>query len=179
MKHWNKKSLWSALAVALLATTLTQGAAHADRDDRNDRGPRQEQRGNWGPDRGYQERGHQERAYRDDRHGNRGNRGDRGPRQVVVQQNVYYQFRDQDRDRLYRQYQRSFQHAHWDRRPDFQPGYVVMPAYRPYITPVPVHILRTLPPPPPGYVIGYYQGYNVVYDPTTYVILTAIDLLSR
>lgn len=54
-----------------------------------------------------------------------------------------------------------------------------MPAHRPHIMPVPVHVLRTLPPPPPGYVIGYYQGYNVVYDPTTYVILTAIDLLAR
>ncbi|WP_230348497.1 hypothetical protein [Methylobacillus methanolivorans] len=168
MKDSNKNKVWSALAVVMLSTALAQGVAYAHPDDRPDRGPRHEHR--W--DKG-QERGHAER-------GPRGGKGwDRGGHPVMVQQNVYYQFRDQDRMRLYNQYQRSFRNAHWGRRPDFRPGYVVMPAYRPYITPVPVHVLRTLPPPPPGYVIGYYQGYNVVYDPTTYVILTAIDLLSR
>lgn len=169
MKQVNKNRLWSALGMVLIASMLGQTAAYADRDDRHDRGQRQEQR--W--DRGH-DRGHGDRQYRQ-----QDRRWDRGARPVIVQQNVHYQFRDQDRARLYTQYQRSLRGVRWDHRPDFRAGYAVLPAYRPYITPVPVHVLRTLPPPPPGYVIGYYQGYNVVYDPTTYVILTAIDLLAR
>lgn len=53
------------------------------------------------------------------------------------------------------------------------------PAYRPYISPLPEYVVSYLPPPPPGYAMGYYQGYAVVYDPVTFLILSTIDLLSR
>lgn len=170
----------SALAVILLGGMLSSAPAYADRDDRRDNGPRHEK--HWdkdhkrGHDRGY-ERGREHRhEYRHD-HGD--GRWQAQSRPVIVHQDVHYHFRDADRYRLQSQYQRSLRGVRHDHRPYFQPGYAVIPAYRPYITPVPVHVLRTLPPPPPGYVIGYYQGYNVVYDPATYVILTAIDLLAR
>ena len=168
----------SALAVILLSGMLGSAPAYADRDDRRDNGPRHEK--HWdngqkrGHDKGYERgngRGHDHRY--DDR------RWQAQSRPVIIHQDVHYQFRDADRYRLQSQYQRSLRGVRHDHRPYFQPGYAMVPAYRPYITPVPVHVLRTLPPPPPGYVIGYYQGYNVVYDPTTYVILTAIDLLAR
>lgn len=169
MKQVNKNRLWSALGMVLIASMLGQTAAYADRDDRHDRGQRQEQR--W--DRGH-DRGHGDRQYRQ-----QDRRWDRGQRPMIVQ-NVHYHFRDGDRLRLRDNYHRHLQViAHDHHRPYFVPGHVMQHAYRPHITPVPVHVLRTLPPPPPGYVIGYYQGYNVVYDPATYVILSAIDLLSR
>ncbi len=38
-------------------------------------------------------------------------------------------------------------------------------------------MLGYLPPPPPGYRIGYYGGYCVVYNPVTFVILSFVDLL--
>lgn len=47
----------------------------------------------------------------------------------------------------------------------------------PYITPLPPHVYGYLPPPPPGYQMGYYDGYVVVYDPLTYFIANVIDLL--
>ena len=47
--------------------------------------------------------------------------------------------------------------------------------------PVPVDVIRELPPAPPGYVFGYIDGYCVVYNPTTLLIADVIDLatLSR
>ncbi len=42
--------------------------------------------------------------------------------------------------------------------------------------PVPPDILMYLPPVPPGYAIGYYQGYTVVYDPVTLQIISVLDL---
>jgi len=50
-------------------------------------------------------------------------------------------------------------------------------AYIPYISPLPPTVYGYLPPPPPGYSMGYYQGYVVVYDPITYFIANVIDLL--
>jgi hypothetical protein len=38
-------------------------------------------------------------------------------------------------------------------------------------------LLGYLPPPPPGYAIGYFDGYMVVYDPASFQILSWVDLL--
>jgi hypothetical protein len=62
-------------------------------------------------------------------------------------------------------------------RPRFVVGGFFPYAYIPYITPVPPNVYGYLPPPPPGYQIGYYQGYVVVYDPVTYFIANVIDLM--
>jgi hypothetical protein len=42
---------------------------------------------------------------------------------------------------------------------------------------VPVTYYRGVPPPPPGYQYGYYEGYVVAYDPTTRVIGDVMDLV--
>jgi hypothetical protein len=49
--------------------------------------------------------------------------------------------------------------------------------YIPNISPLPPDLYRYLPPPPPGYAMGYYRGYVVVYDPASYYIANVIDLL--
>jgi hypothetical protein len=46
-----------------------------------------------------------------------------------------------------------------------------------YIQPLPPSLYAQLPPPPPGYQIGYFEGYSVVYDPATGVIFGFVDLL--
>jgi hypothetical protein len=46
-----------------------------------------------------------------------------------------------------------------------------------YLQPVPPDVYGYLPPPPPGYQMGYYDGYVVVYDPITYFITNLIDLM--
>jgi hypothetical protein len=46
-----------------------------------------------------------------------------------------------------------------------------------YITPLPPRVVSYLRPPPPGYQMGYFNGYVVVYDPATGFIVNVIDLL--
>ncbi|MCB5185856.1 hypothetical protein LG201_11645 [Methylobacillus gramineus] len=162
-----------ALLLVLMTGTMSITSAYADRDDREDRRDRHEQRGDRG--RGH-DHGQWEKRGRD-RHDDRRWNHRQAARPVIIQQDVHYHFRDDDRYRLRHQYDRSLRMVNRDHRPYFQAGYAVLPAYRPYITPVPVQVLHRLPPPPPGYVIGYYQGYNVVYDPVSFVVLTTIDLL--
>ncbi len=88
-----------------------------------------------------------------------------------------YTFEQQDRARLKQHYQRVLGHVDHKHRPHFEPGYIIPNVYRVYITPVPLSLRRHLPPPPAGYLMGYYQGYTVVYDPTTFAIITLVDLL--
>jgi hypothetical protein len=49
--------------------------------------------------------------------------------------------------------------------------------YITYLSPLPPALYGQIPPPPPGYQVGYYDGYVVVYDPATYFIASVIDLL--
>jgi hypothetical protein len=44
------------------------------------------------------------------------------------------------------------------------------------IQPIPPQLIGYLPPPPPGYAIGYYDGYCLVYDPISLEIVSVIDL---
>jgi hypothetical protein len=46
-----------------------------------------------------------------------------------------------------------------------------------YLTPLPPNLYGYLPPPPPGYRMGYYMGYVVVYDPVTGFIVNVVDLV--
>ncbi len=46
-----------------------------------------------------------------------------------------------------------------------------------YLSAVPSQLYGQLPPFPPGYQAGYFDGYVVVYDPLTYFIADVIDLL--
>lgn len=90
-----------------------------------------------------------------------------------------YRFRAQDRAQLQRHYRKSLQKIDREHRPRFEAGRSIPRAYRSYITPAPVIVRSHLPRPPAGYRIGYYQGYSVVYEPTTFVILSVLDLLTR
>ena len=62
------------------------------------------------------------------------------------------------------------------RRPHFLAGGYFPRQYVTYLQPIPPDVLGYLPPVPPGYAIGYYDGYTVVYDPTTYLIASVLDL---
>lgn len=46
-----------------------------------------------------------------------------------------------------------------------------------YIERLPSHVYSYLPAPPRGYALGYYDGYVLVYSPTTFYIANVIDLL--
>lgn len=88
-----------------------------------------------------------------------------------------YSFRPNDRSYLYRYYGNRLGRINRARRPHFIIGGYFPYTYIPYISPLPPDVYGYLPPPPPGYRMGYYQGYVVVYDPVTYFIANIIDLL--
>ncbi len=88
-----------------------------------------------------------------------------------------YSFRPSDRDRLRSYYAARMRAINRANRPRFAVG-----GYYPYddityLQPVPQDVYGYLPPPPPGYQMGYYDGYVVVYDPVTYFIANLVDLL--
>jgi Ni/Co efflux regulator RcnB len=43
---------------------------------------------------------------------------------------------------------------------------------------VPQSYYASVPPPPPGYQYGYYDGYVVAYNPTTRIIADVLDLVT-
>lgn len=69
--------------------------------------------------------------------------------------------------------------AHVDRshRVSFSIGVAVPQTYVASIEPVPAELLVGIAPPPAGYVVGYYDGYMLVYDPQSYVVIDVVDLL--
>jgi hypothetical protein len=87
-------------------------------------------------------------------------------------------FRPNDRAFLSRHYARNLGYINRARRPRFVAGGFFPYRYVPFITPVPPRVIGFLPPAPPGYRMGYFQGYVVVYDPLTGFIVNMVDLLS-
>jgi hypothetical protein len=88
-----------------------------------------------------------------------------------------YSFRPSDRDRLRRYYAARIRAINRARRARFIVGGYYPYADIGYLQPIPPDVYGYLPPPPPGYQMGYYDGYVVVYDPVTYFITNLIDLL--
>jgi hypothetical protein len=88
-----------------------------------------------------------------------------------------YSFRPNDRSYLHRYYLSRLGAINRANRPRFVIGGFFPYGYIPYLSPLPPDVYGYLPPPPPGYSMGYYDGYVVVYDPVTYFIANVIDLL--
>lgn len=88
-----------------------------------------------------------------------------------------YRFRSQDTSRLRQYYRGGFGRINRRNRPHFYHGGYIPRTYWGDFQPVPYSLIGYLPAVPPGYAIGYYDGYVVVYDPTTYLILSVLDIL--
>ena len=86
-----------------------------------------------------------------------------------------YHFRQEDGTKL-RQHYNKIDHVDRNHRPEYVAGGHLPNDWRKRIHPVPQAVVRELPPPPPGYVFGYMDGYAVVYDPRTLMIADVIDL---
>ncbi len=90
-----------------------------------------------------------------------------------------YNFRPNDRSYLRRYYLRNLGYINRANRPRFLVGGFFPYAYISYLTPLPPQLFGYLPPPPPGYAMGYYDGYVVVYDPVSYFIANVVDLMDN
>lgn len=95
-----------------------------------------------------------------------------------AQPNAHYHFRSQDRSKLRQHFQSQLAQVNRANRPHVVAGGQLPPNYQTYIVPVPSDVVVYLEPPPPGYEIAFFEGYVIVYDPTTGLILDVIDLLS-
>ena len=51
------------------------------------------------------------------------------------------------------------------------------PGWEKRFQPLPIAVVRELPPPPPNCERGYVDGYAVVYDRTTRVIVDTMDII--
>ncbi|MGH8443933.1 MAG: hypothetical protein ACREVL_01645 [Solimonas sp.] len=171
------RTAFAVLALAPLAALAQGGPPQGDNQDR--RGPQQQHDGQHdNGQRGAPSRGNGRDGSQQDRgpqNGPGGGAGNNGR----AQGRGNYEFRQQDRAYLQQHYRRSIGSVDRGHRPQFEAGREIPRAYRGYFTPAPDSLRRRLPPPPDGYTIGYYQGYTVVYDPATFVILSVLDLLSQ
>lgn len=118
---------------------------------------------------------------------------DRG--QVSHQQWSHSNDRNQSHDRGHDDNRRYDNRGHWQRQswhdnrrhdrvvyvrqPVFYRGRSVPVGYRHAIQAVPAAYRYRVQAAPRGYRVGYYQGYSVVYDPSTFLILSVIDLLAN
>jgi hypothetical protein len=87
-----------------------------------------------------------------------------------------WRFRQEDREHFYSHYRQDVQRWRGKHRPHFVRGEMIPRGYA--VRPVPQAYWQNVPPPPPGYQYGYYEGNVVSYDPTTRIIADVIDLVS-
>jgi hypothetical protein len=88
-----------------------------------------------------------------------------------------YQFRSEDVPKLRQHFQARLRSVDRANRPQVVVGGYIPRQSVTYIEPVPVEVVEILPPVPEGYVVGYWDGYCIVYDPNTFLIIAVIDLL--
>jgi hypothetical protein len=87
-----------------------------------------------------------------------------------------WRFRHEDRDHFYGYYRKDADHWKGKNRPVFVRGEAIPRNYT--VQAVPRSYWQEVPPPPPGYQYGYYDGYVVAYDPTTRVVADVLDLVN-
>ena len=155
MMKLNTKQCVSTLVLGMaLAVFPSAGVAQSRGGD--DRRPGSDDRGQRGDDRG---RGGDDR----DRHDDHSN----------------YHFRSQDREQFSSHYRSNISQMqkHPDRRHHIRAGERLPSDYHSRLKSVPPSYYRNMPPPPPGYRFGYYDGYVVAYNPTTQIVADVLDLV--
>jgi Ni/Co efflux regulator RcnB len=85
-----------------------------------------------------------------------------------------YHFRSGDKAKLHTHYHAAHpqpaSHPHWA----WHRGVNLPQGWQGQIEPLPQADIALLAPPPPGYEFGYFNGWAIVYDPNTGVILDAV-----
>ena len=155
MMKLNKKHYVSTFVLGTaLAVFASAGAAQSRGGD--DRRPGGDDRGQRADDRG---RGGDDHDRRDEKSN--------------------YHFRSEDRDRFSSHYRGNIRQMekHPDRRHHIRAGERLPSDYRSRLKSVPTSYYRNMPPPPPGYRFGYYDGYVVAYNPTTQIVADVLDLV--
>lgn len=90
-----------------------------------------------------------------------------------------YHFRTEDRERMYSHYHDADQWRDRRDRHEYYEGQRLEGDWQTRMQAVPPEYSRELPPPPPGYLFGYSDGYAVAYNPTTRIVADVIDLAAQ
>jgi Ni/Co efflux regulator RcnB len=160
------------LAAACAVGTAQAQQGHDDHHDNQDQGRGAQPNQNHGNAHDQQNRGQDQNRGQNQYHGNDQNRGNNQNR------GNDFHFRDQDRNQFQSHYQGDVNRwrSHPQNRPHFDRGQRIPSNYR--FQAVPSSYYQGMPPPPPGYRYGYYDGYVVTYNPTTRIIGDVLDLVS-
>jgi Ni/Co efflux regulator RcnB len=97
---------------------------------------------------------------------------DQNDHKAAAHQN--YRFRSQDKGKLQQHYRTAHTHPANAHRWAWHRGVNLPSGWQGQVEALPQEDIALLAPPPPGYEFGYYNGWAIVYDPNTGVILNAV-----
>jgi len=105
------------------------------------------------------------------------NNNDQNKKSVHAQANVHYTFRSQDKTTLKQHFDVQIRSVDRSNRPHIRVGAFIPSESVTLIQPVPVEVIGLLPPMPEGCVVGFWDGFIVVYYPDDFYVVSYIDLL--
>jgi outer membrane biosynthesis protein TonB len=105
------------------------------------------------------------------------NNNDQNKKSVHAQANVHYSFRSQDKTALKQHFDAQIRSVDRSNRPHIGVGAFIPAESVTLIQPVPVEVIGLLPPIPEGCVVGFWDGFVVVYYPDDFYVVSYIDLL--
>jgi outer membrane biosynthesis protein TonB len=105
------------------------------------------------------------------------NHNDQNKKSVHAQQNVHYSFRSQDKTTLKQHFDTQIRSVDRSHREHIRVGGFIPRESVTLIQPVPVEVIGLLPPIPEGCVVGFWDGFIVVYYPDDFYVVSYIDLL--
>ena len=102
---------------------------------------------------------------------------DQNKKSVHAQASVHYSFRSQDKTTLKQHFDSQIRSVDRSNRPHIRVGGFIPAESVTYIEPVPVEVIGLLPPIPDGCVVGFWDGFIIVYYPDDFYVVSYIDLL--
>jgi Ni/Co efflux regulator RcnB len=85
-----------------------------------------------------------------------------------------YHFRTNDRTQLREHYRTAHPHPEHKHHWAWHRGASLPSGWQGQVEPLPQADITLLAPPPPGYEFGYYDGWAIIYDPNTGLVLDAV-----
>lgn len=105
------------------------------------------------------------------------NHNEQNKKSVHAQQNTHYSFRSQDKTTLKQHFDTQIRSVDRSHRQHIRVGGFIPQESVTLIQPVPADVIGLLPPIPEGCVVGFWDGYIIVYYPDDFYVVSYIDLL--
>ena len=119
----------------------------------------------------------QEKQQNDKMSRNSGGDRDQNKKSVHAQANVHYSFRSDEKPKIRQHFDVQIRSVDRSHRVHIREGGFIPAESVTVIQPVPVEVVELIPPVPEGCVVGFWDGYIIVYYPDDFYIVSYIDLL--